>query len=310
VGARGGLCATSLCGTAALTRSPHPHARAPPQILIDHKSEKAGSLLTDFAPPFIPPTEIDDPADAKPADWVDEAKIADVTDAKPEDWDEDAPRLIDDEAAVKPAAWADDAPAMIADPKASKPADWNDEDDGAYEAPLVPNPACEAAGCGAWKRPQKANPAYKGKWAPRLVDNPAYKGVWAPRKIANVAHFATESIGTAVFAGKSCVGEGRGPARERVGSDCDGPFPRTTRLTATPRAHARTTSPPTPASRPSASRRRTPSSRLTLSPSSSTRRPSSPPSRPRSCVDSRAWGGGGGRGKLAGGERAREAAVL
>jgi hypothetical protein len=45
--------------------------------------------------------------------------------------------------------------------------------------------------------------------------DPAYKGVGAPRKIANVAHFATESIGTAVFAGKTCVGEGRGRARAR-----------------------------------------------------------------------------------------------
>jgi calnexin len=127
VGARGGS-RDDVFAARPRSPAPRPHTPArPPQILIDHKSEKAGSLLTDFAPPFIPPTEIDDPEDKKPADWVDEAKIADVTDAKPEDWDEDAPRLIDDEAAVKPAAWADDAPAMIADPKASKPADWNDD---------------------------------------------------------------------------------------------------------------------------------------------------------------------------------------
>jgi len=48
--------------------------------------------------------------------------------------------------------------------------------DGEWEAPQVPNPACEAApGCGLWKHPQINNPQYKGKWKAPLVDNPNYQ---------------------------------------------------------------------------------------------------------------------------------------
>lgn len=52
-----------------------------------------------------------------------------------------------------------------------------DEDmDGEWEAPQVPNPACEAApGCGAWKRPMIDNPNYKGKWKSPMIDNPNYQ---------------------------------------------------------------------------------------------------------------------------------------
>jgi calnexin len=74
----------------------------------------------------------------------------------------------------------------VPDADAVKPEEWDDEEDGAWTAPLVPNPKCAAApGCGAWVRPSKANPAYKGKWSAPYVDNPAFKGEWAPRKIAN-----------------------------------------------------------------------------------------------------------------------------
>ena len=38
-------------------------------------------------------------------------------------------------------------------------------------------------------RPQKANPAYKGKWTAPKIANPDYIGEWAPRKIANPAYF-------------------------------------------------------------------------------------------------------------------------
>jgi calnexin len=57
-----------------------------------------------------------------------------------------------------------------------------DEDmDGEWEAPQVPNPACEAApGCGAWQRPNVDNPSYKGKWKPAMIDNPNYQ-VGRPR---------------------------------------------------------------------------------------------------------------------------------
>lgn len=35
----------------------------------------------------------------------------------------------------------------------------------------------------------KANPDYKGKWYPPMIDNPAYKGVWSPRLIPNPDFF-------------------------------------------------------------------------------------------------------------------------
>jgi len=73
----------------------------------------------------------------------------------------------------------------VADPEAVKPEDWDDEEDGEWEAPIIENPKCEAGNCGAWVRPQKPNPDYKGKWAPPLIDNPNYSGVWSPRKIPN-----------------------------------------------------------------------------------------------------------------------------
>ena len=48
--------------------------------------------------------------------------------------------------------------------------------DGEWEAPQIPNPACETApGCGAWKRPMIDNPSYKGKWKPPMIDNPNYQ---------------------------------------------------------------------------------------------------------------------------------------
>ena len=63
-----------------------------------------------------PPSEIDDPEDKKPEDWVDEKRIADPDATKPDDWDEDAPYEIPDEEAVKPEGWLDDEPEFIPDP--------------------------------------------------------------------------------------------------------------------------------------------------------------------------------------------------
>jgi len=151
---------------------------------------KEGSLLEDFAPPFNPPKEIEDPKDSKPDDWVDEARIPDPDATKPEDWDEDAPFEIVDEDAVKPEDWLENEPTIIPDPEAQKPEDWDDEEDGDWIAPSLPNPKCdEASGCGPWEKPMKRNPAYQGKWTAPLVDNPAYKGVWAPRKIKNPDYY-------------------------------------------------------------------------------------------------------------------------
>jgi calnexin len=77
----------------------------------------------------------------------------------------------------------------VPDPAATAPADWNEEEDGEWEAPMVPNPKCKAAGCGTWVRPQIVNPAYKGKWYPPRIENPAYKGEWKPRQIPNKNYF-------------------------------------------------------------------------------------------------------------------------
>lgn len=159
-------------------------------VLVDGEEKKGGSLFDDFTPAFIPPAEIDDPKDEKPADWVDDAKIPDPDAKKPEDWDEDAPEFIPDEEAEKPEGWLDDEPLEVEDPKAEKPEDWDDEEDGDWEPPMVPNPKCkDAPGCGTWKRPTMPNPEYKGKWTAPLVDNPAYKGKWKPRQIPNPAFF-------------------------------------------------------------------------------------------------------------------------
>lgn len=52
----------------------------------------------------------------------------------------------------------------------------DEEMDGEWEAPQIPNPACETApGCGVWKRPMIDNPNYKGKWKPPMIDNPNYQ---------------------------------------------------------------------------------------------------------------------------------------
>jgi len=46
------------------------------EIKVNNESQKKGSLLDDFSPPFSPPEEIDDDTDEKPADWVEQPKIA------------------------------------------------------------------------------------------------------------------------------------------------------------------------------------------------------------------------------------------
>merc|ERR1712059_196953 len=76
-----------------------------------------------------------DPAEKKPEDWVDQAKIDDPEDVKPEDWEK---------------------PEHIADPDATKPEDWDDEMEG------------------EWKPRQIDNPDYKGAWVHPEIDNPEY----------------------------------------------------------------------------------------------------------------------------------------
>ncbi|XP_076150173.1 calmegin [Alosa pseudoharengus] len=160
------------------------------EIFIDQSSVNQGSLLNDVVPPVNPPKEIDDPKDRKPEDWDERAKIPDPEAMKPDDWDEEAPAMIEDPSGLKPEDWLDDEPELVPDPSAEKPDDWDEEMDGEWEAPQIPNPACEMAiGCGAWKPPMMNNPHYKGKWKAPLIDNPNFQGTWSPRKIPNPDYF-------------------------------------------------------------------------------------------------------------------------
>jgi len=115
------------------------------RVLIDNVEKRAGNLIDDFD--FLPPKQINDPSQSKPADWVDSPKMVDPEDKKPEGWDS--------------------IPAQFADPEAKKPEDWDDDLDG------------------EWTAPQIDNPEYKGEWKPRQIDNPAYKGPWVHPQIDN-----------------------------------------------------------------------------------------------------------------------------
>ena len=90
-------------------------------LQIDGAPKASGSLLSSMSPAVNPPKDIDDPSDAKPADWVEEAKMDDPSASKPDDWDEDQPQQIDDASATKPAGWVDDQQTKIPDSKAFKP---------------------------------------------------------------------------------------------------------------------------------------------------------------------------------------------
>jgi len=115
-------------------------------VLVDVNGENIykGTLEADWD--LLASKEIDDPEDKKPSDWVDDAMIDDSSDTKPSDWVE-----------IK----------EIVDSTATQPADWDEEEDGAWEAPMKPNPD------------------YKGEWQPKRISNPEYKGVWSPKKIPN-----------------------------------------------------------------------------------------------------------------------------
>jgi len=122
-------------------------------VKIDGDSVKDGKMAENW--PFQPPQEIQDPAESKPEDWVDEAKIPDPEDKKPAGWD--------------------DIPRQIPDPEAEMPEDWDEEDDGEWEAPMIDNPD------------------YKGEWSPKLIDNPDYKGPWVHPMIDNPDYFELEN---------------------------------------------------------------------------------------------------------------------
>jgi len=155
------------------------------EVQVDGVKKASGDLLTAMTPPINPPKEIDDPADSKPGEWVEDPKMNDPDSSKPDEWDEDEPASIPDPDAKMPDGWNEDVVAgKIPDPSANVPADWDTEEDGDWEAPVVDNPACKV-GCGKWNPPTITNPKYKGKWAAPKIDNPAYKGVWKPKQIPN-----------------------------------------------------------------------------------------------------------------------------
>jgi len=118
-------------------------------IYVDGEKKQDGSIEDDWS--ILPPKQINDPAQSKPKDWVDDQMMDDPTDKKPEDWDS--------------------IPAEIVDPEAKKPDDWDEELDGKWEAPKVPNPDFK----GAWHAKRINNPAYKGAWVHPQVNNPEYK---------------------------------------------------------------------------------------------------------------------------------------
>ncbi|GIL85126.1 hypothetical protein Vretimale_9965 [Volvox reticuliferus] len=161
------------------------------EILVDGKVRSSGSLLdpSTLQPPLLPPRDLPDPDDKKPADWVDVAEIPDLNAVKPGDWDDR--EMIEDEKAVKPRGWLDNEPALISDPAAKRPEEWDEEEDGVWEPKQIPNPKCKV-GCGPWIRPMKRNPAFKGAWKPPLIKNPAYKGPWVQKTIPNPDFFEVE----------------------------------------------------------------------------------------------------------------------
>jgi len=119
------------------------------KIYVDGVEKKTGAI-PDFWN-ILPPKQINDPAESKPSDWVDERMIDDPDDHKPEGWD-----------AIS---------AEITDPDATKPDDWDDDLDGEWEAPKIPNPEYK----GAWSAKKIENPKYKGPWVHPQIDNPEYK---------------------------------------------------------------------------------------------------------------------------------------
>merc|ERR1719169_69813 len=119
------------------------------EMQIDGEKKESGKLEEDWE--FLKPKEIDDPEDKKPSDWADDSMMDDPEDKKPEDWGKE--------------------PETIADPEAEQPEDWDEEDDGAWEAPQIPNPKFQ----GTWNAKRIPNPAYKGVWNPKKIANPEYK---------------------------------------------------------------------------------------------------------------------------------------
>jgi len=136
------------------------------EVFVDNKSVRTGKIEEAFD--MLPPKEIKDPEQSKPADWVDDAEIEDPTTVKPEGYD--------------------DVPPEIPDPEAKKPDDWDDEEDGIWEAPMIDNPD------------------YKGPWRPKMIPNPDYKGPWVHPMIPNPDYKPNDSLYAVCAKGCSHVG--------------------------------------------------------------------------------------------------------
>lgn len=158
------------------------------EIMIDAKSVKSGSLLSDFSPAVNPPRKIDDPEDIKPADWSEEKEIEDMDAKEPADWDKYTHEYIPDpNKLVAPADWLQNEPRFIPDPDAKKPRRWDDSVQGPWKPKMIPNPKCVGvSGCGKYEPPPVVNRDYKGKWVRPKIKNPNYRGgPWKARQILN-----------------------------------------------------------------------------------------------------------------------------
>lgn len=136
------------------------------EVRINNEEVQAGSLYEDWS--FLEPTEIEDPAQSKPEDWVDNAMMDDPEDTKPEGYD--------------------DIPETIPEEGAEVPEDWDEEEDGEWEPPMVPNPE------------------YKGPWSPAQIENPDYKGEWEHPLIANPDFVDDKSVYDVCASGCGFVG--------------------------------------------------------------------------------------------------------
>jgi len=117
-------------------------------VEIDQEKIYEGAINDDWE--TLKPKTIDDPADKKPADWVEDSMMDDPDKKKPDDWVTEK---------------------RIVDGAAKKPDDWDDEEDGEWEAPMIDNPAFK----GEWSVERISNPAYKGVWESKKVDNPEFE---------------------------------------------------------------------------------------------------------------------------------------
>jgi calreticulin len=99
------------------------------------------------------------------------------------DWQGVPQEFMDDETDTKPEYWIDNQD--IEDLDSKKPNDWIDNERIPDD---IPKPRrWDEAEDGPWA-PTKPNPAYKGKWKPKLKANPQWNGFWSPRKIPNPAY--------------------------------------------------------------------------------------------------------------------------